>query len=58
MPVAYLGDDSQCIVELAIKREIDGKQRWVLTSIDHFLIGEDGKIVSLTVLIRPPARGQ
>ena len=53
MAVTYFGDDRECMVELALHTEIAGQQRWVLVSIDHFILGEDGKVKSMTAFARP-----
>ena len=53
MAVTYLGDERDCMIELALKIEIGGKDRWVLVSIDHFILGEDGKIASMAAFARP-----
>ena len=45
--VSYFGDDSECMVELALHAEIAGQKRWVLVSIDHFILGADGKVASM-----------
>jgi steroid delta-isomerase len=54
--VSYFGDDSECMVELALHAQIAGQMRWVLVSIDHFILGADGKVKSMTAFARP-ARG-
>jgi hypothetical protein len=41
VPVAYVGNKTDCMVELAVGVEIDGKSRQMLVSIDHFTV--DGK---------------
>lgn len=56
MGVSYFGNDSECMVELALHTEIGGQMRWVLVSIDHFILGGDGKVQSMTAFARP-ARG-
>ena len=53
MGVRYFGNDSECMVELALQTEIAGQQRWVLVSIDHFILGDDGKVISMTAFARP-----
>ena len=54
MGVSYFGNDSECMVELALQTEIGGQKRWVLVSIDHFILGEHGKVKSMTAFARPP----
>ena len=51
--VSYLGNASECMVALALQTEIAGQQRWVLVSVDHFILGADGKIASMTAFARP-----
>lgn len=53
MGVSYFGNDSECMVELALQAEIAGQKRWVLVSIDHFILGEDGKIKTMAAFARP-----
>lgn len=53
MAVAWFGNETECIVDLALKTEINGEERWVLVSVDHFIVGEDGKIKSMTAFARP-----
>ncbi|MCB2058982.1 MAG: nuclear transport factor 2 family protein [Novosphingobium sp.] len=54
--VSYLGNDRECMVEIALQTEIGGEPRFVLVSIDHFILGADGKIVSMTAFGRPPRK--
>lgn len=56
MAVSYLGNDRECMVELALSMRIDGQQRWVLVSVDHFILDDDGRIRSMAAFARP-ARG-
>ena len=51
--VAYLGNDSECMVELALRTEMAGQQRYVLVSIDHFILNEEGRIRSMAAFARP-----
>lgn len=53
--VAYLGDDTDYMVELATKKQVNGEARFVLVSIDHFTLGADGKIARMIAFSRPPA---
>ena len=55
--VKYFGDDEECMVELALQTEIGGQKRWVLVSMDHFILNADGKVKSMTAFARP-VRGQ
>jgi hypothetical protein len=52
--VAYLGDDQDCMVELASGRELQGRLRYTLVSIDHFTLGRDGRIAWMVAFARPP----
>jgi SnoaL-like domain len=51
--VAYTGDDRECMVALANRVEIDGKPRYALASVDHFILRDDGKIDSMVAFARP-----
>jgi hypothetical protein len=53
MAVAWFGNETECVVDLALKTDIGGEERWVLVSVDHFIIGPDGKIRSMTAFARP-----
>jgi hypothetical protein len=53
MAVKYYGDDTECMVELALQVDLAGQKRWVLVSMDHFILGEDGKVKSMTAFARP-----
>jgi SnoaL-like domain len=51
--VKYFGDDSECMVELALLTEIGGRKRWVLVSMDHFILNAEGKVKNMTAFARP-----
>jgi len=55
--VSLLGNGRECMVEIAREVMLDGKPRWALVSIDHFILGADGRITSMIAYARPP-RGQ
>ncbi|MGE3693139.1 MAG: nuclear transport factor 2 family protein [Novosphingobium sp.] len=55
--VKYFGDDEECMVELALLTEIGGAKRWVLVSMDHFILDADGKVKSMTAFARPVRAG-
>lgn len=55
--VAMLGGEKECMIELALKTEMGGEERWVLVSVDHFILGEDGRIASMAAFARP-TRGE
>jgi hypothetical protein len=51
--VAYTGDDRQCMVALAHRVELGGRPRYMLASVDHFILRDDGKIDSMVAFARP-----
>lgn len=51
--VAYTGDDRECMVALANRFTADGKPRYALASVDHFILRADGKIDSMVAFARP-----
>jgi hypothetical protein len=51
--VAYLGDDADCVVELAAKRPVRGALRFALVSVDHFTLGPTGKVARMVAFARP-----
>lgn len=51
--VSYLGNDSECMVALALQTTVGGQLRWVLVSVDHFILAADGRISSMTAFARP-----
>jgi len=53
-PVAFIGNDVECVMELAMKMEIDGRPRWLLVSVDHFVLDGDGDVKLMVVFSRPP----
>jgi len=53
MGVSYFGNDSECMVELALQTVIGGEKRWVLVSIDHFILNDEGKVRSMAAFARP-----
>ncbi|CAN7661762.1 nuclear transport factor 2 family protein [Phenylobacterium sp. LjRoot225] len=58
--VAYVGDDADCMVELANRKPVNGRLRWVLASVDHFTLAPSGKISRMVAFARmtrptPPA---
>lgn len=53
MPVSYLGEGRECVVTLALGTKIGDEQRYVLVSVDHFQLDEDGKVLSMTAFARP-----
>jgi ketosteroid isomerase-like protein len=51
--VAYTGNDRECMVALANRTMIEGKPRYYLASVDHFILREDGKVDSMVAFARP-----
>jgi hypothetical protein len=51
--VAYTGDDRECMVALANRTQLDGKERYHLASVDHFILRDDGKVDSMVAFARP-----
>ena len=51
--VSYVASGSSCMVELAIKVNIQGQERY----IDHFTVNAAGKITRMIVYLRPPQSG-
>lgn len=52
VPVAYVGNQTDCMVELAVERQIDGATRYTLTSIDHFTVDATGKATRMVAFSR------
>lgn len=50
--VFYLGDATDCMVELAVRQMIDGKLRYRLASMDHFTVDATGKIIRMVAFQR------
>jgi hypothetical protein len=51
--LAYTGGDRECMVALANRVELGGKPRYVLASVDHFILRDDGKVDSMVAFARP-----
>ena len=51
--VAYVGDDTDCMVSLAVRANIGGQLRYKLASVDHFTLNSNGKFDSMVAYIRP-----
>ncbi|MDE2303583.1 MAG: nuclear transport factor 2 family protein [Sphingomonadales bacterium] len=51
--VTYLGNASECMVELAREVMLDSKPRTVLVSVDHFVVRRDGRISAMVAFARP-----
>lgn len=50
--VTYVGEGSDCFVELAVELPVNGQPRYVLTSVDHFTIEESGAITRMIAFSR------
>ena len=55
-PVAFVGNESECMMELAMEMPVDGRPRWILVSVDHFVLDDDGKVKLMVVFARPPTK--
>lgn len=55
--VFYLGDQTDCLVELAVRTMIDGAPRYRLASVDHFTVDSSGKAVRMVAFARPSDLG-
>lgn len=53
VPVAYAGDNRDCMVELATKIDLSGERRFALVSIDHFTLDAHGKVLHMIAFARP-----
>ena len=51
--VSIFGEGNECFMELASRYEVDGEQRYILTTIDHFTLAEDGRFNRMIVYLRP-----
>lgn len=55
IPVAYCGNDDECLVVVAVETKVGDETRWGLTVVDHFTMGRSGKISRLVAFPRPNA---
>jgi hypothetical protein len=51
--IGYFGSDTECMIELTLQTRIAGQQRYVLVSVDHFILGPGGRIKSMVAFARP-----
>jgi len=51
--IVHLGNDRECLAELAREVVLDGVPRMVLVSVDHFVVRRDGRIVAVIAFARP-----
>jgi hypothetical protein len=52
IPVAYVGNKTDCMVELSVGVQVDGKPRSMLVSIDHFTIDDKGLATRMIAFAR------
>ena len=51
--VSIFGEGNECFMELASQYDVDGEPRYILTTIDHFSLAEDGRFNRMIVYLRP-----
>lgn len=51
--VSIHGEGRECFMELATQFEVAGRMRYLLTTIDHFTLAEDGRFSRMIVYVRP-----
>jgi hypothetical protein len=51
--VSIFGEGRECFMELATQFDVEGQPRYLLTTIDHFTIAEDGRFSRMVVYVRP-----
>jgi hypothetical protein len=51
--VSIFGEGNECFMELATQFDVEGRPRYVLTTIDHFTIADDGRFSRMVVYVRP-----
>ncbi len=51
--VAIFGEGNDCFMELAPQFDVDGEQRFLFTTIDHFTLAPDGRFSRMIVYLRP-----
>lgn len=51
--VSIFGEGDDCFMELSIPMDVDGEERYVLTTIDHFTLAPDGRFNRMIVYLRP-----
>jgi hypothetical protein len=50
--VSYLGNDTDCMVALAVRTNIAGELRYKLASVDHFTLNTAGKVTRMVAFVR------
>ena len=51
--VSIVGEGNECFMELASEFDVDGRPRFILTTIDHFTLAPDGRFSRMIVYLRP-----
>ena len=51
--VSIFGEGKDCFMELSTRYDVDGEQRYILTTIDHFTLADDGRFNRMIVYLRP-----
>jgi hypothetical protein len=47
IPVTLVGDNTDCMMQVAARVEIDGAERYRLAAINHFTVDASGKVIRL-----------
>lgn len=55
--VSIFGEGRECFMELATQFDVAGQPRYLLTTIDHFTIADDGRFSRMVVYVRPSSPG-
>jgi hypothetical protein len=55
--VSIFGEGKECYMELATQFDVEGQPRYLLTTIDHFTIADDGRFSRMVVYVRPSSPG-
>lgn len=55
--VSIFGEGRECFMELATQFDVEGQPRYLLTTIDHFTIADDGRFSRMVVYVRPASGG-
>jgi len=53
IPLSFIGENNECIMELASRTNPEGKFR--VGAIDHFTVDASGKVKRMVVFLRPAA---
>ena len=53
VPISFIADGAECIMELVSATNLDGYAKYRLAAIDHFTVNRQGKIQQLVVYLRP-----